>query len=112
MPLPLTTGITVVALWPILIANPSECFCLEKAKSESIPYVTEGALYISKRSSEVTEDQLGPLRATRTHSDLRARVNKGLASRSVITIGCSILAVSIPSVRKVKSSALSCKSQL
>lgn len=44
--------------------------------------------------------------------NLQARVKSGLASLSVITTGCSILPVSIPSVRKVKSSAHSLVDQL
>ena len=53
-PLPFKTGMIVVALCPRLMARPSWCFCREKAKRESTPYETAGALYSSKRSSDVT----------------------------------------------------------
>ena len=106
-PLPFKTGMIVVALCPKLIAKPSWCFWREKANRESTPYDTAGALYSSKRSSDVTARQLQAPKVVR--ADSLAREKSGLARRSVMTMGCST-AESMPRLRKVKSSAFSFES--
>jgi hypothetical protein len=63
-PRPSTTGMTVLALCPRLMDRPSRCPWRENANSESMPYVTAGALYSSNSNSDVTGVSEPSLRPT------------------------------------------------
>lgn len=70
-----------------------------------MPYDIDGALYSSKRSSDVTG--VSSLADGLAVDSSLAREKRGFASRSVNTMGCSI-APSMPRFMNVKSRAFSC----